>query len=233
MDELITAKEAAGILDCTTNQLRRIARQGSLQVRFDNGQVRGNARYKRSEVNALAEIREKKLSLPQVAAMAQRAYVSSRALETRVERLLEVMNIDIPRLPLDKQSVQSMYVHIEDTLAMDPLILSPEDVYEWAKRLYGMGEEYFGLIEKYCGDNEPWQKPLKLARKISLDAPNAHIDRQSDEAYSRFEFARKSLRHAAYFYVREGHGKPIASRLFPETIGDVNQKIMAMMFADE
>jgi hypothetical protein len=232
MDERITAKEAARMLGVTTRMVRYWTRKGIIRPFKPGGSVSAVPMYLRTEIDALLEARSKKVDLQTVATMARQAHVSSRQLERTVSRLLEIIGANIPMLSLKEENVHALYLQVEDALEQD--YQPPADeVLEWARIFYAVGEEYLGLIEEVVEDEEPWAKLLELSNSLSVRAPRDLFsgDKELEAAYGYLEMARRNMRNVAYFYIRNRHGSRAASGAFPGT-GDITEEVIALAFPE-
>jgi hypothetical protein len=228
---LIPADEAARILGVTKRQLHSNVRSGLLRAHYPTGASVHPSRplYDADEVAELADIKRRGLSLAEVAMMAHRSYLLSRQLSRAVQRLMDIVGIDLELPDLSREAVSSLHLEVRDAYAsLTPLV--PKDVLRWAKAFYVMGEEYFAAVEEYLCLDEPWKAYLDLASKIMDGMPSKEV-RASTELqaiYGTFQTSRLILRQSAYFYVRERHGKVLAAKMFPDVKGDMHEDMLAL-----
>jgi hypothetical protein len=130
--------------------------------------------YRREEIAALAEARERGLNLPRVASMAARSYAAARALEHRVDRLEQVLGIGANPLPLDEESVLALYAEASDRLRPPRKL---DEITRWTRIFLAMGEEFFELLEAYTGDEDGWAVFMDYARAaLEAEPEDAHIE---------------------------------------------------------
>lgn len=227
----VTLTETAELLGCTRRNVRMMVRKGWIKPVYPRDwKKKTEMCFRPEDVAALAEVRKENISLTKLAGIAYQAHVSMRSLERQVERLMHVVGATVPTLPTDEASVVALHIKAEDHLAEDPLILSAQEVLEWGKVFYNMGEEYFEVVLRHTGDQEPWKKYLDLASRIYENAPQAHVDAEREEAYKYFAIGRRFMRQAAYFYVHTYYGRNTASQMFPETKSDIDERVIQMAF---
>jgi hypothetical protein len=232
MGNLITLKQAADLLCCTTQHVYVFVRQGLLRPQYPEGKsLTEGQHFFEEEVSALVEAKAMGSDMPTVAAMARQAFVSSRMLERTVEQLLEVLGAKIPRLPPDKDSVLALYIQAEDALHSSELP-SAKEVLDWARVFYGLHEDYLALVTVYVGTDEPWRIFMDLAQKLYNEAPVGTADKELEAAYGYLAVSVRNARNVAYFYVRHRLGRIVASDVFPNTTGDVHEEIIALAFPD-
>lgn len=230
MDELITPSEAAEILEVSEKQVRNYVREGILLPVYPPGQkLNGQMYISREDVAGLAELQRSDVSLPKLAAIARRAHVASRSLERVVRRINAAVGADIPMADLSQDGVLSTYVKVEAALE-EYRVRSADEVTEWSRLFFSIGEEYFGAVEQHTGDPEPWKKFLDLAARIRKEAPETFADAELRTAYDYFAVGARFMRQAAYFYVRNRYGLPVSNKLFPETSDDLVAPILAMAY---
>ncbi len=229
--ELISSEEAASILGVTRRQVTQLTRDGLLRAKLV-----GNANmYDPSEVHQLKEIRASNLTLPEVAARAARAEMTAYRLERQVSQLLDVIGANIPSADLDKDAVIALHLKVEDELkaASVPTVA---DLMFWAQTFQSLSEEYFHVVAKELSTEEPWASYLQLSNQLLKRMPQKFLksDLELSTAYNYLEMTRRGLRQVMFFYVRATANKRLAYRLFPESLGDVHEDVLAMvsMIAD-
>jgi len=233
-NRLIPPEEAAEVLGVSVHQVMQLARQGMLRPHYPTGQRLNAPRmYWSEEVSALAEARRRGVTLPEVSVTAAQAFATARALERRVDILEQMCGAGVPPLQLDEDSVVSMWLKVHEY--KDRRITDADEILNWAKVFMAIGEEYFALIEKVLGKDEPWEPFLELANKLTVNCPIELLDAEpmTRIAYGWLDAGRRSLRHAAYFYIRTKHGLPEATKRFPETGCDIHDRILSHIDFDD
>jgi DNA-binding transcriptional MerR regulator len=209
-NQLISAKEAADTLGISVASINYHVRQGMLQPVYSKDRKLNDRRYRKDEVEALAEARERGLSLPRVASMAARSYATSRALEHRIDRLEQVLGVGLNPLPLDEESVLALYAEACDK---EHPAHKLSDLARWTRTLFAMGEEFFELLEVYTGDEDGWVTFMDFIR-ATLDAAPAEASPEVVQIYEMLRSARNHLRNVSYVYARNKYGAKKANRAF-------------------
>lgn len=226
---LINLAEAAERLDTSTLSVRRMIRDGRLRPVYHIGRSkREEPWFQVEEVAALAQLRHRSMSLPELSAIAKTTAVKTIGLERQVAQLQQLLGLDAPTLPVTESAMLELYAEIELLLTTNYPDITTESVMYWARRFYAMGEEVFEALEMFTGDPEPWYKPIQLATRLFKLQPKTG-DLELEAAYRHLQVARRFMRQAAYFYVRQKHGTRTAHRLFREVEGDLNQRVLAMV----
>jgi hypothetical protein len=216
---MLTSDEAAAMLEVSTQTLFGMVKSGILRAEYPDGKcLNSQVLFHPDEVEAVMEIRGKRLDLAQVATMARQAYVASRQTERVVKRFMDLAGMNAPMLSYKDADVYALHVRVEDALLADVSEMSAYEIMEWAKIFYAVGEEYLMLIRVVAEDEEPWRKLLELSTKLCAEAPIGRIGVEADlkSAFAHLSLARRNMRNVAYFYVRSQHGKQIAGRAFPD-----------------
>lgn len=233
MQALLSLEETAEYLGVPVRTLRAFVANGLLKALYPLGnQLREDPRFRADEVATFAEARKRTPGFGEVAAMAKMADFRIEALQRQVERLLEVIGADIPTLDCTEAAVLMLSSEIYELDQNQHLSIDSNFVFHWARIFYAMGEEYFAALSYYTAEPEPWVRPLRFATKIFEQKPQLH-DPELDTAYRYLLLGRRFMRQAAYFYVREQHGTRRAHQLFREVTGDINTKILSVVFAAE
>ncbi len=209
-NHLISAKEAGAVLGLGVWRINHLVRQGMLQPVYSKDRGLNERLYRKDEVAALAEARERGLDLAHIASMATQGYAASRALERRVERLEQVLGIGMDALPLDEESVLALYAEASDKLH-PPRGLS--DITRWTRTLFCMGEEFFELLEAYTGVEDGWVVFMDFARAVLDNAP-VEASTEVMQIYEMFRAARNHLRNVSFIYARSKYGAKKANLVF-------------------
>lgn len=218
-NQLISAKEAAAILGLSVASINHLVRQGMVQPVYSKDRRLSERGYRREEIAALAEARERGLNLPRVASMAARSYATARALEHRVDRLEQVLGIGANPLPLDEESVLALYAEASDRLRPPRKL---DEITRWTRTFLAMGEEFFELLEAYTGDEDGWAVFMDYARAaLEAEPEDAHIEMK--QAYELLFAARNHLRNVSFVYTRNKYGARKANSIFH---GDEHEHIL-------
>lgn len=232
VDDLVTVKEAAEILEISEKQVRSYIRDGSLAAQYPEGRkLSAPTMIHREELAGLAEFLRSDMSIPKLMAIARRAHIASRSLERVVRRINAATGANVPIADLSKEAVVATYLQVEEALE-EYKVRSPEEITRWSRVFLAAGEEYFEAVAQHTGDQQPWKKFLDLAVRIRKEAPVTIADTELSTAYGYFAAAARFMRQAAYFYVRNHHGLPVASSLFPETADDLVAPVLLMADAE-
>jgi hypothetical protein len=229
--DVIGTTEAAEILGLQPRAVRDLVKNGYLYPVRDMTPPIQHYRFKREDVTLLAEVRAQPVDLAGVISMARHAAFTARKLEVLVARLMSVMGADIPVAELDREAVEAMYLRMQAALEVDEY--DTEAVFKWARIFFSMGEEYFDALEVYTGDREPWLIVSDLSRRILLrgiEQGKFNADVETTAAYQYLTLANRTVRQAAFFYVRRRHSRDISATLFPEATKDVHESLSALSF---
>lgn len=227
--ELVTAEEAARMLEVGKTTVYWYVRKGYLQPHSSSGPLH----FSREVVNDLAHARDKSTDLKGVAFTAAQSLALSRMLERRMKMLETLIGSRAEGLPTDEENVLSLYAEAEDDLDEPPT--SMKRVLYWAKIFTAIGEEFFDLLEAYTDSGQAWRSFVDLGVAISKSAPAEKFEVSPDleAAYRYFEVGRNNLRNAAFLYVRNRYGSRTANKVFEEAVGNVHEEILAILSSYE
>lgn len=185
--------------------------------------------FSANEIAALKELREGRLTLVSVAAIAQRAHMVAARAERLTALVLKTAGADITPLPLNTEAVTATHLKVENEL-LHSRPQSAEEISDWARLLFSMGEEYFEAVKLYLHLEDPWKIYSEFATKTVLETPHDRlkVDPILRTAYGLFSAARNTLRQTAFFYVQKHYGKLFAHRAFPESMDDTHESILAL-----
>lgn len=220
-DQILPVAEAARVLGVSVRQVNNMKQQGLLSTAADG--------FYANEVYALKEIRRRKLSLTDVAMMAQRADISARRTERVMRQLLDTFDFGRSLISLEKDDVLAFHTRVEDELLLLGGLNNVKEVADWACKFNAIGEEYFEVVALYTGSDEPWRPYAELAAKLLKEAPREElrIDNALRLAYECLHKARKDMNIAGFNYARKRYGKVLALRAFPAAKGDVHDSILS------
>ena len=226
--ELVTSAEAAKILGVSTSMFNRIVRNSGPQPYNKVGKERF---YRAKDIMILKQLREGDIGLHNLIIEARRAVVESRALRHEVDQLKYALRLNIPAIPLDKESVLSILFKAEDDLSRTKQ-LSKDELLEWAHTLHGVHEPFLKAASMYMDTKEPWRGILNLARKLCAEQPMEYtrIDKELENIYGLLNSGLRLARQAAYFYVREQNGKMFADKMFPEAKNSPHEDVLMLSF---
>lgn len=227
--QYITAKEAAEILNITVRQLHREVRKGMLRQLYPKGYK--TPYYDPEEVSILHTLRKKKISLPEVASLAQQAHMRVMHLEKLVEQLIKAVGADIPHLPLDKESVTALWYKAQQALE-EPHRHTLKEILEWSGIFSSIGEEHLMAIESHMTIADPYKVFVELGVRMFKEYPYNHDqDPGTSSVFRMLNVSRDKLRRAIWSYVSlsSDGGKFLACKMFPKSRGDVHDDILALV----
>jgi hypothetical protein len=216
----LSLDQAADVLKVSRRQVQCYV-SDSLLSTDDSGRVR------EEDVYSWLEVRDSGMDLPQVAHMARRAFMRMQTMERTLQVLLRGFGLDGEMLSTQEDDVVELYSKVDRDLLRDTI--SYEEVVEWARVFCKMNEENLAFIEKYTADHEPWKKLMDLGTKLrSPGIYPATITREELRCVDGvLSLGRRNLRQAAYFYIRNIHGKRFAQTLFPDT-GSIQDEVIEL-----
>lgn len=223
----VSAPQAAELLGVTERQLKRLERNYHLRP----SKTRPKA-FLLDDVLALKEVRDNPPTYAQLAVMAKQADMRARGLERAVRQLLHVLHADVPLQDLSEEAVKALHLRMQEAL-QNPLQPTTEELHEWGRTFFGIGEEVLEAIELHVHDGEPWWLPLALSKRFLSEAPRDLVEKDPETraAYQYLTMAQRTMREASYFYVRHKHGSRSASELFPHSTGQVHKELSALASA--
>lgn len=206
---LVTAEEAATIHGLHVSTIHNWSRCGLLAGDYPKGRL-GGKYFRRTDVMDLLHLKEGELSslqknLPQ---MALQGIVASRRCEKRLNEIVQYLGLVEDPLGTTKDDVVTLFAKVQEFLEA-PRVKSPEAAIDWARVLLGVTEDYLGLVALYVGEKEPWQAFMDLGHALSERCS------PGTSARTYVDHARRSLRNAAYFYLRGSKGAGVAGKAFP------------------
>jgi len=222
--ELVSTQEAAQLLDLAPRSVRDLVAKGYLRPTAAGTHYK----FRKSDVLLLAAMRQQGTDLPSVALMAAHSAARIAQLERQLHYLSVVLQVDIPSADLAADAVKSRHIKAQDTVGRRQH--TTEEVFEWARFFYAVGEEYFDAILQHVGDTEPWQLLLKTANHLMTCCTPKLVakDTEARAAFQYLDAARRNLYHAAYFYVRRSYGARASNALFPHATGNINAELSAL-----
>lgn len=224
-EDLLTFAQTAELLDVTRRHLGHMVRQGYLRP-AKVGRHRGESRFRREDVHAVLELRQRGRSLPKLATIATQARNLSLSNAARLEMICAFLGLENNRLRTDEDAVFTLHMKTQDTLKLELTELRAAAIMEWASTFNGFDEAYLQIVEDYTNDTHPWSSYLELANKLMAeqrDKPETNLR----FAYSCLDAARRHLRHVSYFYVMTRSGERLANDLFIK--GEVDDEVIAQL----
>ena len=230
--EYLTLGETAKELKVSMNAVSRLSRLGVLTPKNSTA-GRRSLLFKLEDVENVKGLHGKSIELAEVAMLAKQASLSSKATERAVQRLMSVLGIDIPILFLDEASARDLLRRAQNEMSF-PGTQDVKNIMDWARTFYAMGEEHFQQLEMFTDDPEPWKLFTELAKKMCTSISTlALVDKEMEMAYGYLNMARRSMRDAAYFYIRSKYGKARSDKTFPDAKGDPHEEVLALIFSEE
>jgi hypothetical protein len=216
----ISVDAAAKILGVGRSQVYRTVRDGLLRrVSGLNCTLLLSA----DEVQALADSRVQNITVPQLH-KALIAEQSTRAgLERRLARLERTLLLRTPAFQHNEAEITELMDRVHNTLKEPPSDVL--EIVDWCAVFFSVHEETLHLIEVYTDDPEPWSALLSLAEKMYKYCAGHRDDRDIKEAYTELSLARRSLRQAAFLYIRQSRGEAAAKNAIAEADTDLIRTI--------
>lgn len=225
-DGLLTHREAAKALDVTEHHLRHLVRQGYLKPARQGRRVRDSL-YRPEEVNALLELRLRRIDLPTVATMALQAQAVSRSIENKLSQICRLLGLENNRLKYDEDSVYNLHVRVNATLTEDLTTMRTGAILEWATVFNSFDEEYLRVLEHFTLDDKPWGVYLELANKLMANR-SQEADSNLGFAYACLDTARRNLRNVSYFYALARRGQRVANEFFAKN--EIDEEIITQLY---
>lgn len=226
-EELVSVRTACRMLGVAPRTLDAMVRQGTIDAVYTG--PRATRKFAVHEVAALAEIRHRKMDLPQTAALAMRAFVTAKANERRLDELFKILGLK--RIVLETTTTEVVSLYEKAQLALDtermPTIGELE---EWAGIFYAIDESYLRLVQQCTASEEPWKLYLDLSTKYANGRKYEYFDAVPElrAAYDQLEAARRHLRVVAYMFCRETKGVSLANSLFGSR--QIADRLLTVMF---
>lgn len=225
-DGLLTHADAAKTLDITEHHLRHLVRQGYIKPAKTGRRV-SDALYRPEEVNALLELRIKRIDLPTVAMMAMQAQATGRSVANKLDKICRFLGLENNQLSYDEESVFNLHLRVREALKDDFSTLRAGAVLKWASVFNSFDEAYLSIVEKHTLNESPWDIYLELVNTI-MTQRSQEADSNLSFAYACLDSARRNLRHVAYFYVLNKQGQRVADTLFSKDT--INEEIIAQLY---
>lgn len=224
--DLLDHNAAAKLLGISPRWLTGLIRQGALLPAKKGGQIRDNL-YRPAEVNALLQLRSQALDLPTIANMAVNAQALGRSSAAKLDMLCQYLGIESNRLSHDEEDMYQLHLRVHAALVDDFSTLRTGAILGWASVFSAIDEAYLGLLEQRTEYASPWDIYLRLANEL-MDKRSEEADSNLIFAYACLDSSRRSLRHAAYFYVLSRHGQRTADKIF--TRDSITAEVIAQLF---
>jgi excisionase family DNA binding protein len=230
--EHLTIGETAKELGVSLSTVTRLVQRGVLiPVRCSS--KRRISRFRYEDIEGVKDYVGKTLDLTDVAMLAKQASLSSRATERAVQRLMSVLGVDIPVLFLDEASARDLVRRAQNEMDF-PGTQDVKNLMEWARTFYAMGEEHFHQLELFTEEPEPWKLFTELAKKLCTSISHLSIiDKEMEMTYGYLNMARRSMRDAAYFYLRTKYGQTRSDSAFPDIKSDPHEEILTLIFSGD
>jgi len=229
--DLITAEEAALMLEVTVGMIHKMTRNGLLTSYFERNGSKVRKLFRRDEIAAVASIRLKRLDLVTAMNVGIRALALSQSLEHRIDEISALLGLEGETLSHEEIDVVALHVEVQE--ALDTMNKpDAETVRHWATIFLSITEEYLRMVELFTACDDPWKDFLLLGEKLANEAPKNEFshNRMLQAAYSFLEPARRHLRQVAYFYVRNHNGRVVANKKFPGMEKNLDETLINLMF---
>ncbi len=165
------------------------------------------------------------------AILAKQALAETRSIRSEFEKLKYSMGLRVQGLDFTPLAIEETYAKVEHALGLAPYAYTANEIWEWARLFYAIGEEYFDVVGEHVDTKEPWKVFLDLGAKLIREAPRFY-DKEIELAYGFLALGRTTMRQAAYFYVRNKYGKRVSGKMFPETADDLVSPVLLMAYQD-
>lgn len=218
----MSLQEAASILGVTTKTFRSYVRRGLIRPSYPEGKkLNAPEVFDEASITAFLEVKDKKMDLAEVAALANQAYVINRRLELKLDTILFMLGVDIPDIPYTEEATKELYATLEEALA-EPIEPTLQRVIELSRTLFAIDEEVLRMIEETMEDFSPWVKPLALAGKLFSEMLSGDVNTDPSRrlAYNYIKIARRTLKATCYFYILNYRGKKAAQQEMPAMTDD-------------
>lgn len=229
-DDLISAEEAAKMLESSIRTVDRMVTVGLLTAIYERAGHKAKRFFRRSEIAAVASLKLKKMDLSTVANIAIRALAAAQASQQQLGDIRALLGLEGRSLGMEEVDIVALYIQVQDALDSDnyPTV---EEVREWAKTFLSITEEYLRTVVFYTEQKDPWKDFMLLGEKLSKEAPKQlfHQNKMLEAAYALLEPARKHLRQVSYFYVRNVEGNHVASKKFPGIEKNLDETLINLL----
>lgn len=220
-EDRVGLDEAAKLLGVSTRQVRYMVRQGRILP------VPGDALlFRLEDVNALLELRLRRMDLPATTGLAMQAHCLSRSTSDRLDKLYRFLGLENNRLLYDEDHVVALYFKAKDVLEEDLSKLENEAVLEWATTFNAIDESYLRMVEQHTFNETPWEPYLSLAHAI-MEQRAGNESSNANFAYACLDSGRRHLRFVAYFFVRNKNGAKVADASFEE---GADEEVIAQLY---
>jgi DNA-binding transcriptional MerR regulator len=207
------------MLGVTAKHLRHMVRQGHIKPAAYGRRIY-DATYRVEEINALLELKLRRVDLATVASVATQAHALSSSTATKLDQLCRFLGLENNRLSTDEEDVFLLYMRVQEALKKNFHEARSPELFEWAATINAIDEAYLDIVENFTLNKQPWSTYLDLANQL-MDQRSAEADSNLNLAYTFLDTARKNLRHVAYFYVMKRQGSRLANDLFdPDEVTD-------------
>ena len=225
--DLIDSEEAAKILGLSRARLLAITREGQIRA-YPSGKA---YLYDPNEVHQLKDLRKSNVTFVEVAAAATRSELAALRLEKKLDMLCSMLGANIPCADVSVDAVVALHLKVQDTYNLSGVVPTLGDVIHWAKIFQSLSEQYFHVVSSQFLTDEPWAPYIDLVNKMISTAPWKHINRDVELrfAYDLLDLGRRTMRQTAFFYVCRTANKRLAHQMFPESLGDVHEDVLAML----
>lgn len=222
---LISEEEAASLMGVQRRVIKQLEKKGMLLPKSGSSPPA----YYAVEVAALHEIRCKKPSPKKTATLAAQAYATTRSFDRRLADLENLVRISARRLPIDEESVMSLYLRAAD--ALEELPESSEEVLEWSKIYLGIHEEWLDLLEAYTDDSSSWEVFHRLCLRIEFSAPEHRFgfDKELEAAFGYFKQGAVSFKNVVHYYLGVRFGHTTSTDVLYAKPEDVDEQLLALM----
>ncbi len=182
----------------------------------------GDITYIKSLLNKDFKVTPKKMY-----ALGIEALMLAKRTEARIDKIYDVLLLNVPLLPCDAESITSLMEDIEETKKQR--VLTSEDLIYWSKQLLGIDESVLDQIAlQQEGEVRPWSYIFSFIRFLTREAALDTIanDFLLEDARRGLLYAVRCFRNTAYTYAAGKHGVKEAKKMFVDRDGDIIRAAM-------
>lgn len=212
MPENLTGSEG------TTYTQSHVKAQG-LSRRLAKKQLRRprNREYSEDDIERLLAIKHaRKVTLPEVHAMAVRAELAARRTQGHLDRICAALVLEPPKGPLSTEELRALWVRVNrDLRRRRPFSL--EEIETWTKQFVAIDEAVLHGLRRHTENEQPWLPFVRLGMRIMGEQSIGRMTVSAKYTLQAFDYARRNLRNAAFTYSAETQGMYRTRKAFLQT----------------
>jgi len=225
---LITAREAAELLDVGVRQVHLYTRSGILAAYHPEGSKLGHPQlYQVEEVMAWVKHRSEKLNIRKVYATAVRAEAIAQSNRRELERLRVMVGYNIGPREYDEAAVKELCLEAEDAVENPPT--EAIELVKWSKVFFSIYQEFFQLAELYTDNPQPWRSFLTLGEVVQKNCPIGQLsyDKELEAAYGYFGAARRHLGFSVHIFITGREDLTAANKVTPGAETNIYERLLS------